>query len=377
MVTIKKVEGKKDLARFIDFPHELYKDDPNYVPELFIAQRDMLDVTKKKNLHPFHLHSKLDLFLAENDGKIVGRIAAIRNNNHIAYTGLNEGFFGFFDVENNYEVAKKLFDTVVEWQKKEKLTGVSGPVNFSTNETCGLLIEGFDSPPVVMMTYNRKYYADFLDKYGFKKKMDMFAYLLDVKTPAPELMRMQKLLSRRLESKGITIRTANMKKFGEETERLKGIYNSAWEKNWGFVPMTDDEFRYMAKDLKMIVDPDFCLLAEHNGKTVGFALVLPDINVILRTIKKGRLLPTGIFKLLFQKKKIKLGRIITLGVIDGYRKMGIDAVFYSMIWETAARKNYDYGEASWILESNEMMNRAMINAGGRVYKKYRIYDYKF
>ncbi len=370
MITISKVTSKKDKHEFIDFPHELYKNDPNYVPELYIAQNDLLDPKK----HPFFKHSKLDMFLAKKDGKVVGRIAAIRNNNHISYTESNDGFFGFFDVINDYKVAEKLLDTVKEWVKAEGLKAIIGPVNFSTNETCGMLIEGFDTPPVVMMTYNQEYTPKFMDKYGFRKKMDLIAYNLIDTELSQRTVEMMGKLEVRLKSKGITIRTANMKNFKSEIEKIKEIYNTAWEKNWGFVPMTDDEFNFMAKDMKMILDPDFCYIAEHNGKAVGFSLSIPDMNQVFIKVKKGRLLPTGLFKILFGKKKINKIRIITLGVIEEYRKMGIESCFYARNLITTKQKHITTAEASWILETNEMMNRAMININARPYKKYRMYE---
>lgn len=366
MIEVIPVENKAQLASFIDFPHDLYKGDPNYVPELFIAQRDLL-----KGTHPFFKHSNLKCFLAKDGKKIVGRIAAIRNNNHIKYTGKEEGFFGFFDCVDNNEVSTKLFDTTVTWLKKEKLKAIIGPVNFSTNETCGLLVDGFDTPPIVMLTYNKPYYSKLVEQYGFKKEMDLYAYKLvvaDITTPQSALN-----LEERLNKRGIVLRTMDMKKFKSEVAKVKEIYNSAWEKNWGFVPMTDEEFDYMAKDLKMILDPDFALIAEHDGKAIGFSLFLPDINVVLKKINRGRLLPTGILKLLYYKSKIKQGRVITLGVVEKYRRMGIDACLYAKSVETARKKNYTFADASWILETNIPMNRALQALNGKVYKTFRMY----
>ncbi|MEO6882954.1 MAG: hypothetical protein ABI199_02895 [Bacteroidia bacterium] len=370
MITIKKVINPKGLKQFIDFPHHLYKDDPNYVPELFMAQKELLDPKK----HPFFKHSKLDLFLAFKGTKIVGRIAAIRNNNHIKYTEEKEGFFGFFDVVNDFEVAEKLLDSASDWVKEEGLLSIVGPVNHSTNETCGVLIEGTDSAPFVMMTYNKAYYPAFLEKYGFKKKMDLIAYHLLTKDLSDKTVRLLTTLENRLQLKDIMIRTVNMKKFDEEIEKIKLIYNTAWDKNWGFVPMTDDEFRFMAKDMKMIIDPDFCYIAEYKGKGIGFSLCIPDLNQILKTIKNGRLFPTGIFKLLLNKRKVNAVRVLTLGVIEGYRKLGIEACFYGRNIITAKKKNIIAAEASWILENNFLMNQAMLNIKGTPYKKYRIYE---
>src|ERR1035437_8101537 len=352
MFTIKKVETAADKKKFIDFVHDLYKDDPNYVPELFIAQSDLMNPAK----NPFFKHSKADLFIAERDGKVVGRIAAIRNNNYNEFTNSKVGFFGFFDVINHYEVAKKLFDTVTDWVKYEGVNAIIGPTNFSTNETCGLLVEGYDSPPMVMMTYNKAYYKEFLEKYGFGKQMDLVAYTFDPMDMPEKLLRLAKGVEERLKRKGITIRKINMKNFANEVERVKEIYNAAWDKNWGFVPMTDDEFRHMGKDMKMILDQDFAYVAEQNGKMIGFSLTIPNVNEIFITIKRGRLFPTGLLKLLLNQSKIKSARVITLGVLEEYRKLGIDVVFYAKNMETARNKKIKHAEASWILESNKEMN---------------------
>jgi GNAT superfamily N-acetyltransferase len=372
MIEIKQVHNKRDLTKFIDFPHDLYSGDENYVPELFIAQEDLLG---KK--HPFFHHSEADYFLAYIDNKIVGRIAAIKNNNYIAYTGDLAGSFGFFDVIQDYEVAKALFDRVVEWLKERGLNKILGPNNYSTNETCGALIEGFDSPPTVMMPYNKPYYIEFLDRYGFEKDMDLLSYKILTKDVPQKLLDMAPKILERLNKKGIAIRKLNMKKFDQEVDKIIKIYNAAWEKNWGFVPMTDEEFKHAAKDMKKILDSDFLLIAEHQGQPIGFSLSIPDMNVPLKHLKRGRLLPFGIFKLLYYKNNIDRVRIVTLGIIEGYRKMGIDAYFYTQAFEEAKKKKMLFGEASWILENNEIMNKALININGQLYKKHRLYKKSF
>lgn len=362
------VSSKKELANFIDFPHELHKNDPNYVPELFIAQRDILTT------HPFHKHSSLQTFLAYDGDKIVGRICAILNNNHNKFNGTNDGFFGFFDCINDQETANLLINTAIDWLKEKKVVKIIGPVNPSTNETCGLLVKGFDSPPMVMMTYNPPYYVDLLEKAGFKKQVDLLAWHWDKTSYNDKSVQLLDKLQERLKRSDVTIRKVNLKKFKEEAAALREVYNTAWDKNMGFFPMTNEEFDYTAKDLKMILDPDFCLLAEQHGKIVGFGVAIPDINQVLIKIKKGRLLPTGLFKLLFGKSKIKGIRIMLLGVIDGYRKMGIEAVLYGNIIKEYRRKGLEYAEASWTLEHNDMVNRAIEAIGGDQYKTYRLYE---
>ncbi len=370
MINVVPVTGKKQLATFIDFPHDLYKGDSNYVPELFIAQRDLLSPGK----HPFHEHSSLQCFIAYKDNKVVGRIAAIDNKNHNSFNKTNDGFFGFFDCVNDPETSKALFDTARKWLKEKKLSTMIGPVNPSTNEPIGLLVNGFDKPAVAMMTYNKPYFVDLIENNGFKKLTDLYAYDIKTNTVNERTVKLQEALLKRLAQRNITIRPINLKDYKNEVAKVREIYNSAWDKNLGFVPMTESEFAYLAKDLKMILDKDFCLLAEHEGITVGFALAIPDVNQIQKKINRGRLFPTGIFKLLLGLKKINYVRIITLGVIEDYRKMGIEACFYAEIIKNAAKKNITGGEASWILENNEMMNKAMENINGKIYKTYRLYQ---
>jgi hypothetical protein len=370
MIKIIPVDTKQKLAAFVDFPHELYKDDINYVPELFIAQRDLLTPSH----HPFHKHASVQLFLAYENEKIAGRIAGILNNRHNEFNNSNDGFFGFFDCNNSAAVAEGLMDAVYKWLKKYKVQTIIGPVNFSTNETCGVLIHGYDDPPVAMMTYNKPYYAALLEQLGFKKKTDLFAYQIIASNYKDKPLQMLDVLTQRLAQKGIIIRKINLKNFKQEVASLLEVYNNAWDKNLGFVPMTKEEFEYLAKDLKMILDPDFCVVAEQNGKVVGFSLSIPDINEVLIKIKRGRLLPTGIIKLLTQRKKIKSIRVIALGVLEGYRKMGIEAVFYGDVIRKCLEKKIDTAEASWILEDNLLMNRAIQNINGKIYKTYRIYD---
>ncbi|QJD97812.1 hypothetical protein HH214_18980 [Mucilaginibacter robiniae] len=368
MTQIVAVSSKKELAAFIDFPHDLYKNDPNYVPELFIAQRDLLTT------HPFFEHSSLQCFLAYNDNKIAGRIAAILNNNHNKYNEANDGFFGFFDCINDADVAKLLFETATQWLKQKGLTNMIGPMNFSTNETTGLLIEGFDSPPVVMMTYNASYYPALLEKAGLHKKVDLIAWRFGAEGYDDRSMKLLDKLQERLKRNNIVIRKINMKNYKQEADKIAEVYNSAWEKNTLFVPMTKAEFDYLAKDLKMLVDPDFCIIAEQEGKVVGVGLAVPDLNQVLIKIKKGRLLPTGIFKLLLGKSKIQGIRIMILGVVEGYRKMGIEACLYGTIIKEYRRKGLKYAEASWTLENNDLINNAIQAINGEPYKKYRIYE---
>jgi hypothetical protein len=368
MKKVIEVKSKKELALFIDFPHDLYKNDPRYVPELFIAQRDLLTT------HPFHKHSSLQCFLLFDGENITGRIAAILNNSHNQFNQTQDGFFGLFDVINDLQSAQLLIDIAENWLLKRNAKTIIGPVNFSTNESCGLLVKGFEYPPVVMMPYNAAYYVNLLEKIGFVKKVDLIAWRFEGDAYDDRSVKLLDRLEARLTRSNITIRKINMKNFKYDAERLREVYNGAWDKNMGFVPLNDEEYDFQAKDLKMILDPDFCYLAEQNGKVVGFGAAIPDINQIQARIPRGRLLPTGIFKLLFGLKKVNGIRILLLGVVEGYRKLGIEACIYGNIIKTYKRKGFKYAEASWTLEHNDLVNNAIKAIQGDPYKTYRIYE---
>ncbi len=368
--SIVHVETKKQVKQFINFPHDLYQVDPNYVPELYLNISEVL--SKKKN--PFFKHSEAELFLAlDEQGKITGRVAAILDNNYNKYHGSNVGFFGFFDVIDDYEVAKMLLDTAVGWVKEKGVSRILGPTNFTTNDTAGLLVDGYDSPPVVMMTYNKPYYRDFVEKYGFVKEMDLFAYLIPTDTVNEKALRLANMLKERLKKKGITIRSMTKKTKKADIAKIKDVYRRAWEKNWGFVPPTDEEYEHLAEGLNLLLDLRYVYMAEHEGKVIGFAVAIPDINEITINFKKGKLLPFNIIKLLTGKSKVSKIRIILLGVIESYRKLGIEAVFFANYIQAAKKNGLKAGEASWILENNEMMVKAAENLNGQRYKTYRIF----
>ncbi|MET1057533.1 MAG: hypothetical protein ABWY16_19625 [Pedobacter sp.] len=370
MKTIVEVKSKKQLTTFIDFPHDLYKNDPMYVAEIFIGQRDLLTT------HPFHKHSSLQCFLLYEGDKVTGRIAAILNNRHNEFNHVKDGFFGFFDVINDAESAQLLLEAAEKWlkQKDSTINNFVGPVNLTTNDTAGLLVKGFDYPPVILTPYNAPYYQQLLENTGLKKQVDLISWRWDKTSYDDRSVRISDKLEERINTRGITIRKLNMKKFKEEAEKFKQVYNSAWDKNMGFVPPTDEEFDFIAKDLKMIADPDFVYVAEKDGKFVGISIALPDVNQIQKKIPRGRLLPTGIFKLLFGLKKIRGIRIFMLGVIEGYRHMGIEAVLYAKIIKTYKEKDYDYAEAGWTLEHNHPVNNAIKAIKGDPYKTHRIYE---
>jgi GNAT superfamily N-acetyltransferase len=369
-IVIKKIETGAELNQFINFPHELYKEDPIYVPMLQMAARELL--SKKKN--PFFLHSEADNFIAYKNGKVVGRISAVRNNNYNKFHGSNVGFWGFYDVIDDFDVSKALFDTVVEWNKKHGFESIIGPVNYTTNDSAAVLVDGFNLPPMIEMTYNKPYYAEHIEKYGFKNEMDLNAFMITRTKVSERTLRLSDLISQRLNKRGITIRCINMKDFTNEVKKIKDVYNKAWEKNWGFVPATDEEFDVLAKNFKTIINPAMVLIAEHEGKFVGFSMAAPNVHEITINFKNGKLFPFNVFKLLMKKNKTRYFRIITLGVIEKYRRSGIAEAFYSYYINFAEEKNYIGAEASWILANNAEMNNGIERLNGEKYKTYRIYS---
>ncbi len=366
-LTIRPVATKQDRNRFIKFLWRIYDGNPAWVPPLLMDRRKLMD--KQKN--PFYKHADAEFFLAERDGEIVGRIAAIVNHNHNKEHSEKVGFFGFFESINHQEVATALFDKSKEFLKAHGMTAMRGPASPSVNDEYGLLIEGFDLSPAVLMPYNPAYYSKLLDTYGFSKTKDLFAYKLRQSTVYSEkLERINNLVKKR---HSMTFRTIDMKHFKRDVDLLKDVYNKAWAKNWGAVSMTDEEIDALAADLKPIVVPELVIFAEAHGKTIGFALSIPDINMALKYNKKGRLLP-GLFHLYLHKGEIDTVRTIVLGVLPEYLNSGAAGVLFYETATWAKRLGYDYGEASWVLEDNVRAVRAVEALRGAISKKYRIYE---
>ena len=366
-LTISVVHSAKDEMRFIKFLWDIYRDDPNWVAPLIMDRKKL--ISRKKN--PFYKHSDLELFLAERDGKIVGRIGAIVNHNHNKEHGDKVGFFGFFECINDQQVANALFDAAKKFVVSKGMTAMRGPANPSVNDEYGLLTDGFDGSPTVMMTYNPPYYAALVEGYGLKKEKDLYAYLLAQKTVYSERMtRFNEVVKQR---EKITFRGVNMKDFDGEVKRIKEVYNKAWSRNWGAVPMTDEEFDALAADLKQVIVPELIIMAESKGELIGFALSLPDINVPLKFNKSGGLL-TGFYHLMTKKKLIDLVRVIVLGVVPEHQRSGAAGALFYETARVAKGLGYRYGEASWVLEDNIMMNRAAEMMNGKRYRTYRIYQ---
>lgn len=362
-------DSKQALKEFIEFPYSLYRDDPFWVPPLRIAVKELLNRAK----HPFYANAEAEFFLARCDGHMVGRVAAILDRNHNRFHGENAGFFGFYESTNAPEVAAALLGAARKWVFGRGAVLLRGPVNPSTNYECGMLVDGFNSNPMVMMTYNPCYYPALMENVGLRKAKDLNAYVHTA--AAVELEKIGRVADRKLAKSGVTVRPINMKDFGGEVGRIWDVYNSAWKHNWGFVPMTREEFFLMGKEMKQILKPELVLVGEAGGKPIGFALALPDVNFALRRAG-GRLFPTGLLKILYYQRLIKSLRVLALGVVEEHRTSGVAAAFYATLVRNARKLGYSGDcEMSWILEDNLLMTRSLEVMGARHYKTYRIYEW--
>lgn len=377
-LTIHPVQTAQERLEFIHFQWEVYRGDPNWVPPLISERVEFLDPDR----HPFHQHSDVSLFMARRDGTPVGTIAAIQNNRHNEFQDEQVGFFGLFEVVQDQEAAEALLETACEWSRARGLTALRGPANYSTNEEVGLLVDGWDGPPVIMMTYNPQYYVDFIESAGFSKAMDLLAYLIDLASYGqrgenlpPKLLRVARKIQER---GGFTVRPIDMRHFDEEVDRFKAIYNAAWAKNWGFVPMNDAEVDHIAASLKQLLDPSIVLFAEKDGKTIGAMLPLPDVSQALIKAYPRPGVPEWwtMVKLVWHWKvrsSVDTMRGFAGGVLEEHRGRGVEAVLMVEMAKAACPR-YRRAEISWVLENNMMMCRVASMLGGKVYRTYRIYE---
>lgn len=367
MLTIQPVETPKQKKQFIHFPWKIYAGDMMWVPPL------LMDV--KEKLSPkfsFFEFGSMQMFLAVRDGEVVGRIAALQNDLYNKEHEDKTGFFGFFECIDDQNVANLLFDTAKKWLQERGRDIMHGPASPSSNHDYGLLVKGFADPPKLGMTYNPPYYQDLVENYGFKKTQGLFAYKIDANRVMedPKMVRGNRIVRERT---GVKIRNINMKDLKNEINILRKIYNEAWEKNYGFVPMTDKEIDEYAAGFKQIAEPSLIFFAEIDGKPVGTALSLLDYNYVFKQMN-GRLFPFNFIKMFTQKKHITWARVMLLGILPKYRGKGLDAVLYYETVRAAQALGVEYGEASWILEDNAMMRRGMELIKGEIYKTYNVYE---
>lgn len=367
-IEVVAVDNKKALNEFVELPFSIYDDHRHWVPPLRIAVKELLD--RKK--HPFYANADAEFFLARQGGRVVGRIAAIIDRNHNQFHQEKAGFFGFYESVNDVAVARALLSRARLWVFDRGAEFIRGPVNPSTNYECGMLIEGFDSDPMVMMTYNPQYYPVLMEQVGLRKAKDLLAYLSNANTI--DMKKIGRVADKVLATNGVRVRPINMKDFAGDVDKVWNVYKTAWSRNWGFIPMTHEEFVQMGKEMKMILKPDLVLIGEVGDRVVGFALALPDVNHALKPAR-GSLFPTGLLKILYYQRLIKSVRVLALGVVEEYRASGLAAGFYATLVQNARKLGFGDCEMSWILEDNVLMNRSLEVMGAKRYKTYRIYDW--
>ncbi len=369
-IEITQVGSRAERDAFIKFPWRIYVNDPAWVPPLLLERKEFLN--RKK--HPFYEHGDAALFLARSGGEIVGRIMVSDDPKYNALHQSNVGCFGMFESIDDQQIATALLDIAAKWLRQRGRDEIMGPIDYSTNYLCGLLIDGFQFPPTLLTSHNPSYYSGLIEGWGFEKAMDLYAWWFA--SPAEAAHRLRRLAVALKKRRGVVLRHGNLRDIAGEGRKLREIYNQAWQDNWGFVPFTEMEFEFMTRELKPILVPELVWLAEMEGEPVGFILCVPDINAALRKIN-GRLttfgFPIGLAKLLYHKSRLKTVRLVALGVVPKYRRHGIAEMLVLHIIEEAMIKRGFIGECSLILENNQMMNRFLEAIGAKKYKTYRIY----
>jgi len=364
---VEEVKNQQDLMTFIRFPWEIYQGDQYWVPPLIKDQ-----LLKFDPKHPFRSHSEMIFFLAYRGKKVIGRIVGIIDHHYIEFHQEKLGFFGFFESIPDAEVAGTLLSRVADWLKGHGINKMAGPMNPSTNDECGLLIEGFDSSPCLMMPYNPRTYPSLLEGFGLRKKIDLYAYLLE--TPTFHLARLDRITERlRKREPQLYVRPIELRHFDEELKIVKEIYNQAWSKNWGFVPMTDEELNLTAKELKPLVVSELILFAYWGKNPIAFSVSLPDYYEVLKHLN-GKIGLLGAIKFLYYSKKINKIRVMLLGVKHDFQKKGVEGLLYIETFKRGNKKGYHRAECSWILEENVLMQHGIEAMGGKRYKTYRIYE---
>jgi GNAT superfamily N-acetyltransferase len=372
-LTIRPVRTRRELKRFVKVPFRLHRDSEQWVPPLIFERMRFLD--RRKN--PWFEHGEAEYFLAERDGEAVGRISAHLDSRWDSYQGGSDAMFGFFETTNDPEVVRALFEAATEWAAGKGRERILGPMDFTTNDEIGILIEGFERQPMILEPWHPPYYRHLIEAEGFAKAMDVLMWELrmgELKEGEKFDPSIHEAAEKALRDEGIAIRNMRRREMAAEVRRFMDVYNEAWGDNWGFVPITDAEVEFQAKNLKQVLDEEWTFMAEKDGEVVGAALTLPDVNQVMAGLN-GRLLPFGWAKFLSGRRKIDRLRVFALGVKHDYRHTGVAAGLYLEHIKMAARPDkIKWGEMGWILETNKPMNRAMEGMGGKIVKKYRLYE---
>jgi GNAT superfamily N-acetyltransferase len=369
-VEVRPVASKRELKAFMRLPWRLYRNEPHWIPPLLMDLRKRLD----RQRNPFFEHAEAEYFLAWRDGRPVGRITAQVDRNFNEFQGNDWGLFGFFECEDDPEAAGALLDAAAAWLRERGRDRMVGPMDFTTNDECGLLVEGHDRMPIILTPWQHPYYQGLLEGAGLTKAMDAFMWELYVDKRERVHPAIWEMAEKVKSEHGITVRPMRKRDLQAEVGRFLEVYNAAWERNWGFVPLSEEEVRHYAKDLKPVLDENWAMIAEaRDGTVVGAALTLPDFNQVLAHLN-GRLLPFGWAKALYWRRKVDRVRVFALGVKREYQHTGVAARMYELHFDSAERTPQKGGETGWILESNTAMNRAMEGMGGKISRRYRFYE---
>jgi GNAT superfamily N-acetyltransferase len=375
-VEVRPVASRRDLTRFIKLPWRLYRNEPRWVPPLISERRQFLD----RSRNPFFQHAEAEYLLAWRDGEVVGRVSAHIDRNFNEFQQNDWGMFGFFEAEDDPDVAGALLEAAAAWLRERGRDRMVGPMDFTTNDECGLLVEGHDRRPMILQGWHHPYYEGLLEDgkggAGLAKAMDLYMWELrldKVEDKGGFHPLIHQMAEKVRTEHDVTVRSMRKRDINAEIERFLEVYNAAWERNWGFVPLADDEVRHYAKQLRPILDENWAWIAERDGEVLGAALSLPDINICLVHMN-GRLLPFGWAKFLYYRRKIDRLRVFALGVKPEYQHLGVAAAFYIAHLERAKNNPITWGEMGWILETNEPMNRAMEGMGGKIVRRYRLYE---
>jgi GNAT superfamily N-acetyltransferase len=371
-VTVRPVKTRRELKRFVKVPFSLHRDHPQWVAPLIFERMHFLDRSK----NPYFEHAEAEYFIAERDGEPVGRVTAQVDQRWDEYQGGSDGMFGFFETTDDPAVAAALLDAAGEWVAGHGRKRILGPMDFTTNDEVGLLVEGYERRPMILQPWHPPFYRELIEGRGFSKAMDLWMWWLALGElkEGNEFHPMIHAAAEKVETEhGITIRNMRKRDLPNEERRFREVYVEAWGDNWGFVPPTDAELDFLAANLKQVFEERWTFIAERDGEVLGAAVTLPDINQVLAKLN-GRLLPFGWLRFLLGRRKIDRVRVFALGVKPEYQHTGIAAAFYIKHLENADPDGVPAGETGWILETNEPMNRAMEGMGGTVIKKYRIYE---
>jgi GNAT superfamily N-acetyltransferase len=368
-LVIQPVTTRRQKRQFLQFPWTLYRDDPNWIPPLRGNQHELVNY----RAHPFYENAAIQTFLALRNGEVCGRIGAIENRWHLERHHDGRGFFGFFECRDDPEAAHGLFDAARAWLAERGLQKVRGPANPSMSYEVGLLIEGFDSPPTFMMTYNPPYYAPLIESYGFRKAQDLYAYHGRIEMLPRMRDRYEHLVEHMIAEYGIRLRALDRSRFVEDVEEFLNVYNRSLTNTWGFVPMSANEVRHAARGLRHLIVPELAVGAEIDGRLIGAVFCLPDYNPRIKAID-GHLFPFGFLRLLWNKAKIKKVRIISANVLPEYQLQGVGLVLLHGLVPKALENQIEEAEFSWVLESNSLSRGSLEKGGTKRIKTYRFYD---